>query len=114
MKTRRVKLTLVKLDDEYVFGGDKSKHHWYAMFKKDPNNDEVYLRQINHLYQYDPKRKADLDKGFYEEFKSKTFWRPSGLNITYRNLDSKNKQFTQSEVDKNAQYKTTEVVLFRN
>ena len=114
-RNRSCDLDFVKLDNKYVYGGDEKKHHWYAVFKKndDKDDDGVYLRQVKHLYQYVPERKAKLDKHLLEEFKSDLLWMPSGLDVTKHLVDFENRQFTKKDVDKKAIYKTKKRVIFK-
>ena len=97
MKTIRF-MDFAKIRDSDMFeGGRKERWHWYSVERD--SRGKTYLRQVNHLYQYDPERKRKLDRGFGREFRADFVWTPSMLKNDRRYQDVHGNDLDSASVD---------------
>lgn len=98
MKTTRF-MDFAKIRDSDMFeGGKKEKWHWYSVERD--SHGKTYLRQVNHLYQYDPERKKKLDRGLGREFRADFAWTPSMLSLQKRYVKPDGTEFDDESVDR--------------
>lgn len=94
------KVVLLKMPDDYMFGGNPKSSHWYE--KGVDRKGRVYLVATTHLYQPDPNSFLKLNNHIITKVKYGIFDCPTGRSTKRYYVNAQKKPLTNLDINNNS------------